>query len=634
MDQYAIHRLHEFIPHLAKRQPFLLDLLPYDERPTSQIDLKEWVWSLSQRRLMEICSSWVVESIHKMDATSPLSAEALRVCLYLPGEFDVIDATSVIYGKRPAPEAVEIDRIHRSLNQLVHLGLLIHLADSDHYCLPFPVRLSIEGFQVNDQMEEDVYKERIIRYFSAIAKELFEKQIYASPKYWRFPNMLSAFEFNVDLIEKNLGSDQIDWFHDELDISNVPYHLARALLHFSLFFGRSLVELKSRAGFRLLSAGAVAAHAINRNSEEAHCLSLLGQFFFLRYEYGNSIRAYRQAEYIYKNIDDPIGHIIALGAIGIAHQEMGNRELAIQELLRARSVAANHQLHEKELDTANCAAKLLLEVGRAFESIKLTDELILKFNKESANFPSYAELLMHQGKGYRIIGEYIDAKRQLYSALALSKTSSHRTVESATYMEIGRVHLELFENREAGKWFHRALALYIELDDKKGQSEAYLALAETFLAEDNFHRAEEYLERSHRLARRLRAHEIIASVWELRAEIALAQEDKLMGLSHLHEVVACYRQTRETGLLIENHLKLAELYTDFESYLACCVELLRAQAIDRAFHPEPDKSSDIKERLESVHEYLSDEQFSHLVEEVTDELESGELYKGPQQYRI
>lgn len=640
-DEHTIHRLHAFLPHLAERIPELLDLLPAEERPEFGIPLAEWAWTLPQRRLMEICSTWVLEAMTRLKDRSPLTNVLMRGCLFYTGEFDIADAAAAAIGEVPRPDDPRREELRRALAQAVRLGILIHVPSSDRFCVPFPVRLSFEGVDFHDPLESETIKLRIVWHFAALCSELASEPDLVTPKYWRFANMLTAYEFAVDLAEDFLGIESVSWLGTAEVAVGLPETMRHALVRFARCMGRALVMMRSGTGERLLEASAAAARRPVASIEEAECYGMLGQYHLRRGNLGQAIEVWQRSNGLRAELADHAGVIIGLSAIALAHRELGSPELAIQDFVGAARYARDAGLVESELDTANCAVNLLIAERRPFEAAELAESTLSHLKELGHLHPAYAELLVNAAIAMRAEGRAEDALQCLYSALGLSRSWPHRPIEAMACQELGTSHDRAGESEKALKWFRRARSLFVEIGDYGGLANCLLSMARVLRHMENESASEELLGKATRAAQTAKLHDVEATIWRERSIMAEQAGDRGAAISHAHQEINALRNVRAAEPLVRAHLRVATLLAHDESWSNAARHALRAQGIARAFlrgyegsvrDSSPDETSDrsnprpaLERLIARLAGYLSAEQFEALVEEVSEELEQGEL---------
>ncbi len=626
MESHSIHRLHEFLPHMARRQPRLLSLLPAEERPQAGAPLSEWVLSLPQRRLMEICSSWVLESLRRLRTHSPLSNVLIRGALHFSGEFDLADVAAVAIGAPPAPSDPRREELRNALFRATRLGILIHLPRQQRFCVPFPVRLSFEGVSFIEPIEREAIRLRMAGHFASMAEDFFGTAPAKVLRHWRFANLLAAYETAAELAEEYLGLEPDDWAHEpEAPPLDLPRELAFALTQFGRALGRSLIQRPSESGARLLAASAAAARMLGTDELHAEARARVGQFHLRRRQFTEAIASYRHAERCSLEAGDPKGALLAISAMALAHREMGNPAEAVAEFLRAGALARENELLDSEVDTVNCAVEVLLAGEQYSEARELAESLLRSRRVSALRCPAFAELFVRLGVALRHAGDYTEARDRLYAAMGFARECHHRPAEAGACLELALVYRAEGDSTAAMKWCRRARNLYAELSDGSGLAETSLLLSQ--LARDGLDggSAEEMLAKALRYAQGARDMALVARIWRERGLLTRQESpNSAAALPHFHQEVKALRHTRQPRLLVEAHLRLADLYFAQEAMLAAGTEVLRAQAVARSsLHGQ--KHPALERSLAKALRYLTPEQFEFLVQEVTEELDTGAL---------
>ncbi len=610
---------------MARRQPDLLGLLPEDERPDSMTALDSWILNLPHRRLMEICAAWVLEAMRRLKETSPLTNVLLRGCLQFSGEFNMTDAAAVAIGEVPEPQNPRWAEIRTALGRAVRAGVLIHLRREERYCIPFPVRLSFEGVDFLDSLERESIRLRMIHHFAGVARELADSPELSTPKYWRFSNMLLAYEYAADLMEELLGLETSYWMDELEQVGGAPDTVAGPLVDFGRFLGRALVVRQSAAGGRLLAASVAAARHFPNTQQESDALNRYAQFYLRRKEFPRAIQAYGAAEGLNRRRGDVRGTVLSMSAMALAYREMGRFDEAINEFLRACLYARTHDLHEEELDTANCAAQLMIQTRQYQDAIYLVRQVVEALKRTERRFPAFAELLVRYGLALRYTGKMEESREWLLSALGISRSFLHRPAEARCFLELGRLAIEEGSIEEGAKWFRRARSAFAELSDYGGLSETYLDLFRAAAQRPESADYETLVVKALKAARKSGDRGLEAESWHERGLLALRHEDSLAAMNFFHRELEARRKTRSVEPMVRTHLIMAQLYLGQEAAFAAGTEILRAQALWRAYLEREECPPQLETLLHDVRRHLSKEQFEYLVEEVSEELETGAL---------
>lgn len=613
---------------MARLQPDLVSLLPIHDRPGPDIDLAQWVLSLPQKRLMEICGSWVLESLSRLRRQSPLSNVLLRGCLTLEGEFDLSDAGAVAIGEEIGPNNPRREEIRRALNRAARAGVLIHLPSVDRYCIPFPVRLSFEGVDFMDELERETIRWRTVRHFAALTEGESPDSELGQMRHWRFTNLLAALETAVQLMEELLGMEGSDWQDHWEDLREIPDDLAPPLLSLASLLGRALVARQSDSGHRLLAAGAAAAAQLSRRTDRGELISLIGQYHLRRRSHQKAHQAFRRAEAVHGVAQSWRNAILSVSAQALVLQEAGNLQLATDQFLRASSLARRRGFQDVQLDNANCAARLLLDLNRQDEVVDFLTKLLMD-GAGTVRYPPRAETQLLLGMAHLSLGNTEAARPRLFEAIAEARQMVHRPVEANGCLQISRLfHIE-GQLREATNWARRSQSLFEELSQNSGQGAALLLLHRYSLVSMGLDEAGDQLaRRALRHAQVARDPALEADCWAALLELVSSEDETDSEIVIRCRHIDALRSTWRHRELVASHLGLATAYEERRAHLAAAGEILRSQAISRSLGFD-DQATEASSRLQHLYKFLARREIDYLSEQVSDELEAGSLFRQP-----
>ncbi|MCC5875467.1 MAG: hypothetical protein JJU11_04530 [Candidatus Sumerlaeia bacterium] len=632
LEGHEIHRLHEFVPHMARLQPDLVTMLPEQDRPEPGVDLEKWVLSLPQKRLMEISTVWVLEALSRLRRQSPLTNVLLRGCLTLEGEFDLSDAGAVATGEEIGPENPRRLEIRRALNRAARAGILIHLPSVDRYCIPFPVRLSFDGVDFMDDFEREMIRWRTVRHFAHLAAQEPHDSELGDIRHWRFTNLIAAFETAVELMEELLGMEGAEWAEYWEELRQVPEELAAPLLALARLLGRAIVTRQSESGHRLLAAGAAAAAHLTEREARGGIINLIGQFHLKRGAFRRAYSAFQVAEAAHGVAQSWRSAILGISAQAIVLREAGNLHVAATQFLRAARIAEKRRLPDIQIDNANCAARIYLSLGSAREAVDALEPMLANIRVD-ATFPARAETLLLLGTALLECGRPIAARPHLFAALSDSRDLIHRPVEAQACLQVARLFHEEGKRREAINWARRSHQLHAEMSSHGGQCDALLELFR--LSRESMGRegaGDQLPRRALRHAQAARDSSREADAWQMLLEVVRDEEDDSEIVLRCR-LMECLRQTWRHRDLVQSHLGLASAYEGKRAYLAAAGELLRGQAIARSLELTRELG-EIDGRVPPLLRKLSQPEVDYLTEEISDELESGKLFRQPQTWPL
>ena len=625
MDQHAIHRLTEFLPHLARRQPELFELLPDSERPLDGVPLNEWAEALTGRRPVEICTLWVIDCLRRLRERSPLSNVLLAACLRLPGEFELQDAAAVAIGEIPKPDDPRHGELRRALAHAVRQGVLIHIPKRNRYCIPFPVRLASGDAPFLDAEVELIQRMRLVRHYADACATLKSEHELIEARDWRFSNFFHAFETAVDLAEELMGAEPLESAIDAPVGVELPHPLLEPLVLFGLCLGKAVIQRASDSGLRLLMTSLAAAEQLRLTDAIAELQSSVGRFHLRRGAYGRAIEWYRKLESSRLSAGDHESVVVAISAIAIAHREMGNVELAIGEFQRARALSAAWRLAEAEVDTTNCAARLMIAEDRFLEARRLCEASVDSGEKSLRRYPAFAELLILLAEALGAEGRFAEARDRALAGLAHARSTTHRLAEAQACLTLGRLHRLEERKDDALTWLRRARGIFLELSDPVGLGETYAELAESLPVGETTETSERLLARALRCAEIAGRPDIAARLWMTRAARSTLHGRHAEACLERTHAATALRKARQIHRLPALYAALALDYRELADFHGCAQAILRSQAIRRAYAPQEPASNEELTLLPEMALNLGEAHFELLVGEVTEELEAGEL---------
>ena len=96
----------------------------------------------------------------------------------------------------------------------------------------------------------------------------------------------------------------------------------------------------------------------------------------------------------------------------------------------------------------------------------------------------------------RSLGDYVKEKEYLEKALAIAIEIGDRKKEGSCSRNLGAVFISLFNYVKAKEYLEKALAIAIEIGDRKGEGSSYGNLGAVFISLGDYVKAKEYLEKA------------------------------------------------------------------------------------------------------------------------------------------
>ena len=97
---------------------------------------------------------------------------------------------------------------------------------------------------------------------------------------------------------------------------------------------------------------------------------------------------------------------------------------------------------------------------------------------------------------FQSLGEYEKAKEYLEKALAIKIQIGNKKGEGSWYGNLGSVFKSLGEHEKAKEYLEKALAIKIQIGDKEGEATDYITLGTVFKSLGEYEKAKEYLEKA------------------------------------------------------------------------------------------------------------------------------------------
>ncbi len=224
------------------------------------------------------------------------------------------------------------------------------------------------------------------------------------------------------------------------------------------------------------------------------------------------------------------GHakLSALKQLAQAFLETGlerNPKMALEIALQAKDLAIN--LHDDE-SLANTQAIIgtsyveTLAFDEALQAFKLAFKLYEQLEDQRGT----AKMLLEQGQVYRTLEQHQDARERFAASLELSRLANAKDLEANSLNGLASIYDLEGNNVQALDFINRALEIYIELKDMRGQVTCLINLSILQLGLSNYDKALEYELQAYKL---LKDHQIKDYDLEARCLIGLGNVYEELG---------------------------------------------------------------------------------------------------------
>ncbi len=277
------------------------------------------------------------------------------------------------------------------------------------------------------------------------------------------------------------------------------------------------------------------ALAINREldnpSRIAGNLTGLGLVYGSKGEFDIAVGQYSKALEINERTGDKANAAVILGNIGVVYQSWGQYDRAVEYYQRALEVA--EEIEKKDsiaLHLTNLAGiySNKLQYGEAIEYY----EKALYLHEELGNHRNEIVCLNGLGTVYYKTGQYDMALYYYGRAGYTAEENGIREYLADSFLRTGRVYGTWGFGDLAIDYFKKALEIQEEMQAKPGMAGSYHAIGKFYFLEEEYSRAEEFLNRSIALKEDLR----LTAEGELRRD-------------YIHSQIATYQ------ILLRTHVK-------------------------------------------------------------------------------
>lgn len=251
----------------------------------------------------------------------------------------------------------------------------------------------------------------------------------------------------------------------------------------------------------------------------ARALTLHARASAEREDYHQAVPLYLEAMQLYQSCADSAGMAEAVNGLGAAYTLMGAYPEALQQLLRA---------------------------------------LILY--REQENIPGEAATLKDIGYLYLLLGDLPRALPHLEQCLDLAGILKDRRLEADALAKLCDACRMAGENQRAARYGLRSVELYQEIGYHGGESEAFNALGEVYLAMEDFSQAHNFLQLTAEVSERIGRPLEVARAERKIGALYLREGQLDSAFTHLFRALEIAQETGSQRVIAECHRELAEAY--------------------------------------------------------------------------
>ncbi len=193
-------------------------------------------------------------------------------------------------------------------------------------------------------------------------------------------------------------------------------------------------------------------------------------------------------------------------------------------------------------------------------------ERAMKLDSAAGNLPGRIENYRQQGKIYVYMGMYHNGISSLEKALSLSEgmdqsiKNENRLLIADNYLALGQLYAVMGRARQALVFIDRALAIFRQTGETRGEMEAYLTLGSVYSDQGDLFTASRFIENSVKLAERLKLS--TARHYHLLATIASGTGDYERALRYQEKALEEANKTKITAQIIWATVGMGDIYRE------------------------------------------------------------------------
>ena len=246
---------------------------------------------------------------------------------------------------------------------------------------------------------------------------------------------------------------------------------------------------------------------------------------------GEALRHFERARAAFEECADPLGLMKTYNATGVAHQDLGRFDVAMDFYAKSLDEARRHGNALREAVTLNNIGEICLERGdvkegldyflRAYETVMVGDDREL-----------IANVLINLGKGFHRMENWVLAWDFAEKALDVTRASGNRTLEAEAELIFGQVIRDSNSPEEAEPHFLAALAIAEKLGNEKKRVATLLELGSLDALRGDLESALERYRNALAGAEMLGAKKVLNQSYERLSEVHAALGDYQIALDY------------------------------------------------------------------------------------------------------
>jgi CHAT domain-containing protein len=330
--------------------------------------------------------------------------------------------------------------------------------------------------------------------------------------------------------------------------------------------------------------------SVDRQREAAEALDSAGDLHFVLSEYDEGLKAYNKAISLWRALKDQLGIAGTLTKIGYTYIYLGENQVALSYLRRARTFLNRHVAAKDDRKHIAKEAQLTNSIGEVYYSLSDVKVALDSFNRALELWMSVqdrnGEALAHLNLGYMNFnfGDLSGARSHYEQALSRWVASGYKRGEALARTAIGGIHSFLGEQQTALDLHNKALDLFRYLGDRQGEAATLNGIGTVYEGlnkpQDAFDTYEEAMLIYHQIGNRdyealgkLYMGIVNRSIGTTEQTLKYLQEglsllrqvgDKRLETHALKELAATYNLLGQTERALNQYHNVLRLYATFE----------------------------------------------------------------------
>ena len=298
-------------------------------------------------------------------------------------------------------------------------------------------------------------------------------------------------------------------------------------------------------------------------SLKAQADKMLGILFYYQGELKLALKAYQISLAYYDNNQFIGMNMFAieranlLNNIALVYTALGQSNLALVNYQLAEPLYAQYGNEEDKIDVRYNIAALLISLRRFDSAIDILTVVIDK-RQELKDGYGVASAKADLGIAYKYSGQFSLAKENILSALEYFQQHGFKHDIAAQLHNMSELHNDMFDVEQAMFYGKKALIISEEIGHQKAYAGSLQSLAKAFFYSGNFKQAEQYIERSIAVGKKIDYQILLTENLAISALISASNQQFIKALKEQQRYEKSYLLTSNNTL----NAKLAEFESE------------------------------------------------------------------------